>query len=53
VDLDKGGLGGLLNNQTLQDAAKVAGGMYMAKKMGGKGGAALAGMGLMKKFGKF
>ena len=48
-----GGLSGLLNNKDIQDAAKIAGGMYMAKKMGGKGGAALAGYGMMKKFGKF
>ena len=48
-----GGLSGLLSDQNIKDAAKIAGGMYMAKKMGGKGGAAIAGYGLMKKFGKF
>ena len=46
-------MGGLLTKENIEQAAKVAGGMYVAKKMGGKGGAALAGMGLMKKFGKF
>jgi len=50
---DKGGLGGLLNNPAIKEAATMAGGMYMAKKMGGKGGAAVAGLGLLKKFGKF
>merc|ERR1711935_1124903 len=50
---DKGALGGLLNNPAIKEAATMAGGMYMAKKMGGKGGAAVAGLGLLKKFGKF
>ena len=48
-----GVLGGLLTKENIQDAAKVAGGMYMAKKMGGKGGAAIAGYGLMKHLKKF
>ena len=43
-----GGLGGLLTQENITQAAKVAGGMYVAKKLGGKGGAALAGAAMLK-----
>ena len=43
-----GGLGGLLTQENITQAAKVAGGMYVAKKFGGKGGAALAGAAMLK-----
>ena len=37
-----------MTQENITQAVKVAGGMYAAKKLGGKGGAALAGAAMLK-----